>query len=778
MIPIALAVLLGTLCLQLLPQLPPAPFAWCLVPAVLIAGVFRRSRPVAWCLLGFLGAWCQAEWRLSADLPAALEGQDLLLRGAIVSLPERDARATRFVFRAQALQRDGEWVAFNTKVRLSWYDDAPALAAGDGWQLRVRLKRRQGFYNFGGFDYPGWLFQKGIGATGYVRKSAQTEPHPAAASRDPTLLLRAKVERRLGRALTDVRQVGLIRALAIGATDRMDSAQWAVFRATGTTHLVSISGLHIGLVAGLGFALGRWLWGRSHRLTLRRAAPYAGAVLGLVLATLYTVLAGFGVPARRSWIMVLVVLSALLWQRPTRPAQGLALALLLVTLFDPFAVMSPGFWLSFVAVAIIFSLTARGATARASHWRRLATQTRLLVRMQWTLSLGLLPLLLLFFGQTGWVAPIANLFAVPWTSLVLVPLVFAGLLLLYPAPWLAHGAFWLAGWTAELLDLVLGWLAALPGSTVGMPLVPVPVFVAAALGVTLLLLPRGTPHRLVGGLLLLPLATWTPPRPASDTAWLTLLDVGQGLAAVVQTQRHTLVYDAGPRFSADFDTGAAVVAPFLFAVGVRHIDHLVISHGDNDHRGGAASLDRLVPAFRLSSSVPGLIDWRYGSRCQAGQRWEWDGVRFEMLHPQRDANLDGNDASCVLQIEARGERLLLSGDIEAAAERELVREYGDRLRSDILIAPHHGSRTSSTPAFVAAVDPRWVLFAAGYRNRYGFPKPEVQARYRARGSQALITAETGAIQLRLGEGLRQPPALERERAPRYWQLPATVPPSP
>ena len=778
MIPTALAVLIGTLWLQLLPQLPPSQLAWLLLLVALTSVGFPRTRLVAWCLAGFLGAWWQADARLAADLPAALEGRELVLRGAIVSLPEPEGRATRFLFRARQLQQDGDWVAFAPRLRLNWYD-APRLAAGDGWQLRVRLKRRQGFYNPGGFDYAGWLFQRGVGATGYVRKGSDVQPWRDAADGTIALRLRAAVDHRLDRALADARQAGLLRALAIGAKDAVSSEQWTAFRATGTAHLMAISGLHIGLVAGLGFASGRGLWARSQRLTLRIAAPYAGAVVALSAATLYALLAGFEVPARRAWIMVLVVLVGLLRQRPTRPAQGLALALLLVTLLDPFAVLSPGFWLSFVAVAIIFSLLAPRRAPLDAGWRRLRTHTGVLVRMQLALSFGLLPLLLLFFGQMGWIAPLANLFAVPWASLLLVPLVFAGLLFLYPAPWLAQWLFILAGWAAEILDRVLCWLAALPGNAIGMPAVPAAVSVAALLGVAVLLLPRGTPHRLVGGVLLIPLATWTPPRPAQGTAWFTLLDVGQGLAAVVRTHRHTLVYDAGPRFGPDFDTGAAVVAPFLESVGVRRLDRLIISHGDNDHRGGAASLDRRVPAYGVLTSVPGLIDWRYVTRCEAGQSWEWDEVRFEVLHPQVDANQSGNDASCVIRVEANGERLLLPGDIETSAEHALVARYGEALRSEVLVAPHHGSRTSSTPAFVRAVDPHWVLFAAGYRNRYGFPRPEVRARYRAQGSEALTTGETGAIQLRLGEGrLAQSLLLERERVRRYWQLPATVPPPP
>ncbi|MBI5041259.1 MAG: DNA internalization-related competence protein ComEC/Rec2 [Gammaproteobacteria bacterium] len=781
MIPLALAVLLGTLCLHMLPTLPsPQICGLLLVFAVALLG-WPRTRLFAACLAGFLWATAYADQRLAADLPIELEGQDLALQGAVVSLPEINGRVTRFVFAAQSLEVGTARQAFQRTVRLSWYD-APPLRAGQGWRLNVRLKRRHGFHNPGGFDYEGWLVQNGIAATGYVRNGDSAQAWPEADADAVLLHLRNAVDQRLQAALSGVSQRGLLRALTLGADDGIPAAQWDVFRATGTGHLVAISGMHISLIAGLCFAGMRWLWSRSARLTLWLAAPRAAAIAAMLLATLYALLAGFGIPTQRAWIMVLVLLSGVMLGRPTHASHSLALALLAVIVCDPFAVLSPGFWLSFIAVAIIFArLSPRRATDR-SLAARMGGETRELVRMQWALSLGLLPLTLLFFGQLGWVAPLANLLAVPWTTLLLMPLVFAGLFLLYPLPTLAHMLFAVAGWAATRMDEFLTLMAGLPGSTLGMPEVPAWVHVAAFVGVGLLLLPRGTPHRALGWIALLPLATWSPPRPDTGAVWFTLLDVGQGLAAVVRTRDHTLVFDTGPRFSADFDTGEAVLVPFLAAQGIRHVDTLVVSHGDNDHRGGAASLDARYPAFHVSTSVPQFIDWRYANRCVAGQDWTWDGVRFRMLHPNVERGMDENDSSCVLQVEAAdGERLLLTGDIEAAAERALVSRYGGALHSRILVAPHHGSRTSSTAAFIDAVAPREVLIPAGYRNRYGFPHPTVTARYQAFGARVWRTGESGAVQIRLGEtGPAALPVTERQRAPRYWHtvghISAAVPP--
>lgn len=782
MIPTALAVLAGVVGLQLLADLP-APWAAVPLATGAILCLRRRStRPLAWALGAFLWAWWQAGLQLERDLPPALEGADLVLHGTVASLPEVDGRATRFIFESRQRADGADWVAFERRLRLSWYadvGDVPSIAAGTAWQLTVRLKRRHGFHNPGGFDYEGWLFQNGVSATGYVRDGIPLAP-PRDTGAPAVLRLRAAVDARLAAVLAGNDQAGLLRALALGVRDGIAMDDWEVLRATGTGHLVAISGLHIGLAAGMAFVVVRGAWARSATLTLRLAAPRAAALAGFAAATLYALLAGFGIPARRAWIMAGVMLLGLVQRRRTDPWQGLALALVLVTLTDPPAVNSPGFWLSFAAVAIIFAGLARTADRPPDGGRagRLRRQVRSLVHLQLLLSAGLLPFTLGFFGQLGWTSPIANLLAVPWTSLVVVPLVFVGLLLLFPLPSVAGWAFDLAGLAAGLLRHWLALLAGQPGSLLGMPSVPVAVSLLAGFGIVCLLLPRGVPRRLMGLALLLPLLSWRPPQPAPGSAWLTLLDVGQGLAAVVRTRNHVLVYDAGPRFGPDFDTGRAVVAPFLEAQGLRRMDLLIVSHGDNDHRGGARSLESRIPAYRLLTSVPERIDWRYSRRCRAGQRWEWDGVTFHVLHPDPAEYASGNDASCVLQVRtATGDSALLPGDIEAAAEFALVRRHGAALASTVLVAPHHGSRSSSTPDFIAAVDPRWVLYPVGYRNRYGFPRPEVSARYRAHGSRALTTAGSGAIELRLGEGGADPrPMLHRHLARRYWQYPLEVPP--
>lgn len=758
MLIVAVAVLFGALALHSLPMLPSTPLLIVMLFASVLAFWARpRCRALAAFGLGFVCAGWQASQRLDADLPPAWAGHDLIIQGYIADLPEHDTRRARFRFQAQRVQQADTWIAFDHRLRLNWYR-APPLTPGHSYQLRVRLKPRMGFRNPGGFDYAGWLLQQDINATGYVR-DGQALPSTAAVFA-PLLSMRTAIDGALHRALAGHPQHGVLRALLLGARDGIDPEQWAIFRATGTGHLIAISGLHIGLMAGLGVLLGRALWRCSAPLCQRLAAPRAGALIGLLLASLYALLAGLSVPTRRAWIMAALCLLAIWSNRAYAPWQGLAWALLLVVLVDPLALLSPGFWLSFVAVAVIFSgLAAPRPSQRAAIlWQ--------LPRIQWRLSLGLLPFGLLFFGQLGWVAPFANLWAVPWTSWVVVPLLFAGLLCLLPAPELAQWWFRAAAWAAERLQNSLAWCAALPMTNLSRPKAPLGLMLAALLGVALLLLPRGLPRRGFAWLLIVPLLLWRPPRPPAGELWFTLLDVGQGLAAVLRTRHHVLVYDAGARFSANFDAGSAVVAPYLRRLGITQIDRLLISHGDNDHRGGAAELDRLIPAYSLWTSVPGRIDWRYANHCRAGQQWRWDGVLFRVLHPAAAAQ--GNDASCVLQVEtANGQRLLLPGDLEAAGEARLLTHSAHSLNSALLVAPHHGSASSSSSEFIAAVAPAAVLFPVGYGNRYGFPDPAVVDRYLAQGTQVYSTAASGALEVRLGhtDAIRVRAAVQRRH---YW----------
>ncbi len=751
--------LFGVILFQQCAELPDR--YWLAAAALLPLAWWWRGLRLPLALLGgFLWALLQASWMAGGVLPEHLQGVDLELEGTIASLVERDSRRARFRFLVERVIHGEQEYNTPRQVLLSWYGRAPELGVGERWRLTVRLKRPHGFMNPGGFDYEKWLFQQRIGATGYVRPKSPQIFLASPWYSHPVDRLRSHLRREIAQHLDEHPFTGMITALAIGERSAIGERQWEVLTATGTNHLMAISGLHIGLVAGLLFLAGRRIWSWLGRAPLLLPAPRAAALFALLGAAAYAALAGFSIPTQRALIMVAVVMAALLLQRQVGPTHGLLLALLGVLLLDPMAVVTVGFWLSFGAVAVIL-YGLGGRLHGSAGWRQWG-------RVQWVVALGLLPLLAFAFQQAPLLSPVANLAAVPWVSLAVVPLTLLGALclLLYPplGGWLLQLAADLLGWLWPILE----WLAGLdfarwqPNGEPSLWAV-----LAAMLGILWMLAPRGMPARWVGVLWLAPLVLAPPQRPAHGEAWFTLLDVGQGLAAVVQTRNHTLVYDTGPRFSPRFDTGKAVLVPFLRSAGVRELDMLVVGHGDNDHIGGVESLLRSYPARRLLSAVPERVGG--GTEpCRRGERWSWDGVRFHMLHPGPEGGGGGNNASCVLRVESDGGALLLTGDIERRAERELLATAPSRLAAEILVAPHHGSKTSSQARFIAAVDPDYVLFPVGYRNRFSHPHPKVVQRYREMGVRMLDSASHGAIRFRLAREGVSAPLSYRLLARRYW----------
>ena len=765
------AFLAGVLILQFSPVLPAPVYPVLLLPALLLAlWLPGNSRLLGWCLAGFCWALLQANLIISRSLPAELEGRDLLIRGVVVSLPEQNAQIargrTRFEFEIESLSHAGALHPSPGRVRLSAYRSSRPenLHAGQRWQFLVRMKRPHGLMNPGGFDYEGWLFQHRIRATGYIRKSTKNHRLTEDSSGCFILCLRERIRDRIVAQTADSPSRGLLLALAIGERSLITREQWQWLRQTGVSHLVAISGLHVGLVAGLIFLLVNRLWRLSSRLLILCPAPKAAASGAMLAALLYAALAGFSIPTQRALIMLSVVMLGLIFNRRLSPGRTLALALLLILIIDPLAVMSAGFWLSFVAVwFIVYALAARvGRQSKGRQWWR--AQSRV--------TLGLMPVLLLFFQQVSLIAPLANAIAIPLVSLLIAPLCLLGSVLLLIDPDWALPLIQVAVCLSDILLDYLSWLAGLSFASGATASPSFAAFVLSIAGMFWLLAPKGIPARWLGGVMLLPLLLTRLAVPAPGELRFTLLDVGQGLAAVLQTQRHVLVFDTGARFGANFNIGEAVLIPFLRNQGIDTIDHLILSHADNDHMGGAKALLAAIPARQISGSdLPRMKKKGIGrtiSPCHAGQQWNWDGVRFRLLHPPVNTALQRNDQSCVLLVEAGGQRLLLSGDIEAAAERELLRRYGRALAADILIAPHHGSRTSSTAAFIDAVSPRYILFPVGYRNRYGFPHPQVLMRYQSRRIQPLQTSKTGAIRFTLGQRKALTPELFRQMQGHYW----------
>ncbi|MBI5791857.1 MAG: DNA internalization-related competence protein ComEC/Rec2 [Rhodocyclales bacterium] len=720
--------------------------------------------------LGFAWAGGFAHLRLANELAPDLEGRDIELVGVVAGLPQELERGVRYEFDVEQAPP-----GVPPHVSLAWYrgrddagDEASPLVpvrAGERWRFTVRLKRPHGNLNPQGFDYEAWLFERDIRATGYVRPRSAERLQAGVWRPDYAVeMLREAIRDRYRAVLPEAPYAGILIALAIGDQHSIDAGLWQTFARTGITHLMSISGLHVTMLAALAYALTNWLWRRSARLPLRLPAQHAAALGGLLAAFLYCLLAGFAVPAQRTLYMLGVVALAHLAAREVAASRVLALALLLVLLLDPLAVLAAGFWLSFGAVALLFHIG--GGRLGPAHW---------LVewaRAQWAVTLGMLPALLALFQQFSLVSPLANALAIPLVSLVITPLALLGSLpLLDPLLSLAH---LLTAW----LMLFIDWLAAMP-LAVWQQAAPPPWSVLLALaGGLWLLLPRGVAARWLGLLAFLPLLTMQPPRPVPGSVAMTVLDVGQGLAIHVQTATHDLLFDAGPAYSADADSGTRIIAPYLRAQGVRRLDAMVISHGDKDHEGGAASVIAALPVAVLKSSLPfehALSALPVAHEpCRDGDAWEWDGVRFEMLHPgEQPLSRKSNDLSCVLRVTAGGRSMLLTSDIEMVSEQALLATHRTELAAAVMTAPHHGSRTSSTPDFIAAVGAHDVVFPVGYRNRFGHPKEEVVERYRQSGARLHRTDVDGAVSVTLG-GAGVAFRHEREQRRRYWHSRPTL----
>jgi len=774
--------------LQFQPQVPDAAWSWLLVLLLPVAFKYSHFRPILMPCIGFLWAVLHAQVQVHDTLSPSLEGRDLILSGEVKSLPVYDDQHVTFEFTIKKLWNiDALGVKlespnfYPSKVRLQWYNGDNILQPGQSWLLLVRLKRPHGNLNPGGFDREQWLFKKGIGATGYVlehrgkrgkRLAAALPELPlnrpfATSPRFGLDTVRDRLRRSIMNAVETSPNKGLLGALTLGDRQYISPEQWQVLTATGTNHLMAISGLHIGMVAGLLFFLGRWLWVYIPRAPLRFPAAKAGALLALPGACIYAALAGFSIPTQRALIMVAVVMLVLLLQRQVKGSTVLALALIFVLGLDPMAAMDVGFWLSFSAVALILFASGGRLKTQGWWWRW--------GRLQFVLFLGLFPILLIIYGKLSLSSPVANTLAIPVVSFVTVPLALSGTLFIEVFP--AFGALLLEG--ADLSLSLLWWgLSRLADwdalqlqffSPPGWTLVP------AILGLLWMLMPAGIPARLLGIFWFLPMLMIRPESPQSGQFYFTLLDVGQGLAAVVQTRHHVLLFDTGPRFRSGHNTGESVVLPYLRHQGLNHLDRLIISHTDTDHVGGAESVSKSVPVSELLSGEPELLTGIKAAAvapCNAGESWIWDDVSFTILHPTdqwRRQVKENNNLSCVLRVSsADGGRVLIPGDIEKAAEDWLVATRSGELRADVLVAPHHGSNTSSSAGFLDAVAPQVVVLPVGFRNRYGFPKAEVLQRYRQRDMQLYDSAQHGAIRFRSESGGMVLDQAYRLSQQRYW----------
>ena len=802
---------------------------------------------LAWCCVGL-----RAQWTLQDRLPVALEGQDVDVVGVVAAMPQRSESGARFKFEVQSATFKGRAVQLPPLVYLAWYGGSawavegvtagagvPSVHAGERWQWRVRLKAPHGHMNPNGFDYELWLWEQGLQATGYVRTGSQ-DPAPVRLTQTvlhPVEWLRQSVRDAIvtrfagsasplanpqSQASADERHgalAGIVAALVVGDQSAIDRSDWDVFRATGVAHLMSISGLHVTLFAWFAAALVGAFWRRTAlwgwTWCLRWPAPHAAALGGLLCAFAYALFSGWGVPAQRTvWMLAAVVVLRLSGRTWPWPWTWMGV-LVIVVVLDPWALLQAGFWLSFVAVGVLF---AAGSASRSTsdtpldvaqplaaqalfetedptnrsflvrffarfralqvfvHQIRIWPRLHELLREQWRVSCVLTPLSILFFGQISVVGLIANLLAIPWVTLVVTPLAMAGVL--WPPVWS------LAVMALSPLQSLLAEMATWPWASAHMALPPLSLALLALLGGWMLAMPWPGSVRCLGLALWWPALGWLPERPAVGHFEIQAPDLGQGNAVLVRTAHHSLLYDTGPRYSVESDAGHRVVVPLLRRLD-ESLNLLVLSHRDSDHTGGAATVMAVQPQVKLLSSLEfehPLLRLREmasspSERCQGGQNWLWDGVRFEVLHPLETDYQPGarsNSLSCVLRISNGLQSALLVGDIEAAQERALLARAApasqgkgvEGLQADVLLVPHHGSKTSSTSDFIAAVGPRWAWVQAGYRNRFGHPAPEVVARYRAQGITVVDSAHCGAMQWQSAQaqGMR----CERDPSRRYW----------
>ncbi len=695
-----------------------------------------------------------------------LEGKTIKVKGYIASIPEKSEKKISFQFNILAREKndhkgDKLWdESFKAKVKLSWYYNRQQVSNGQYWQLNIRLKKPNGMLN-GGFDYEQWLYQHRILATGYIRQGKQLadeiDQSTGQIFAHYFAQLRQKIARQLDYSLADYRYLGLIKALTIGLKSDITNQQWQSFLRTGTNHLVAISGLHISLMAGLIWWLVRRLWCAAGRLNLYYPANSIASICAFLAAVFYAALSGFALPAQRALIMLFIVFVAIILRREIRMSYVLLVTLLIVLLFDPLSPLSAGFWLSFLAVAIIFISTSSRLTKNDQKNEKL----RQIVRLQFIIFIGLMAPLTILFQQFSLIAPLANLIAVPLMSFLIVPVsLLAGALLFVYQP-LAILIFTILSWPIDGLFYFLQQLSQLSISQFYLSALPPLLTFLLIIGSLCLLLPRGWPGKWLGIILVFPALSFTPEKIPIGQFELIVFDVGQGLSMLVKTRNHYLLYDTGDKFSTRFNMADVVIIPYLQHQAISLVDTLIVSHSDRDHAGSYNELMMQVNFNRILAGEPELLNVKshsivtknmrnknlFTQACVQGQKWQWDHVQFTVLAPKANVpSTNNNNQSCVIHIiDTHNRSLLLTGDIEKNVEKQLIKDY-PQLRVDVLQVPHHGSGTSSSADFLSHIQPDIALFSFGYKNRFHHPQPAVVQRYKEMHTN-LYNTSNGAIEI-------------------------------
>lgn len=714
--------------------------------------------------------------RTQQMLPTGFE-KGVIVKGRVSSVPAIFNDYSQFQFDIDSIDNH----PWKGKVMLSWFEKKLFLKSGQKWQLMVKLKKPRGFSNPGSFDYEAWLFEQNIVGKGYV--IAEKSNHLLESPRWHYWI--NQIRQHIGQMWEPFAEkwplLGVLLALTVGLTTNITAEQWQVFTNTGTIHLISISGFHISMMAGIAYSSVSFIWRRIPFLCERWPAQRAGAVGALTIGIIYSLLAGFSIPTQRSLIMLSVFMGGVLFQRQTNVWQCFLWSILAIILWDPFAPLSLSFWLSYSAVGVILyavmdppmpianeiSMVGSGVTAL----QRATTKTALTLwhwlKLQFHIFLGLIPFSFFWFSQVSASSLWANLVAIPVTGFFVLPFALAAIIcqsiyfplavfLMKVAHWFFYQLYLYLNWVSHDYPVILVW-----------PLDQVWMLLLGVLGILLLLAPKGWPGRWLGLVFWFPLLFPLDNSPSYGEARFSLLDVGQGLSSVVQTQHHVLVFDTGPKFSENFDTGKAVVLPYLRNQHLRKVDAVVISHGDMDHSGGLKSLLKNIAVKRVYVNDVKVL--KTGLLCQPTMKWRWDGVTFQFLTRGLANFTDTNDTSCVLKVSNGHHSLLLPGDLEAKGERALTQVYGELLKTDLLIAGHHGSKTSSSQKWLDYTRPHYTLFATGYLNRYRFPNKDIVVRYQQRGIKTWSTSDCGMIRWILPITKKmQEPMCYRLKYPHPW----------
>lgn len=758
MIVFSLLFLIGDLLLQQFKKLPNE--GWVIVILLFSLLLFfprnKSLKKLAALALGFAWTLFYAHDELSWVLPDALQGKTVIATGYIASIPNTAAQNTVFLFSLKKINNQSA----SGLVKLSWRYPQQKLFVGDKWQFAIRMKKIHGLMNPGGFDYEAWAFQEGIKAQGYIVGNNDNQIISHHWYHDPVNRIRQSLKEKIVALLPQTETSPWITALAVGERQNISQENWEVLRNTGTNHLMAIAGLHIGFMSGMMYFIASFISRRIPRFPLKIPAQHVGSIAALLMALIYSALSGFNIPAERASIMISIFLIVSLLRRKMPAWHTWSIAVLIVLILNPLCVLSDSFWLSFGSVALII-YGVSGRLHPTGLWWKWG-------RIQWVIAVGLIPLSIALFQQISLIAFVANSIAIPWVACIIVPLSLLGCFCLLFSMKLSAIIFILADKNLALLWKVLAWFSHLPWATWYQFVPSIGIVILACAGVILLLLPKGFPGRWFGLIWLLPLFLYRPSLPKVGEVWFTLFDVGQGLAALVETNQHILIFDTGARLSDNYDMGESVIIPYLHVIHANAIDMMVISHSDNDHIGGSFAILKQIPVKEIKTSVPEFFSKEKASFCLQNQSWNWDGVEFKFLSPTQD-KLDRDDnSSCVLKISTTSQSILLTGDIEKQAEKDLVINESPTLKSTILVAPHHGSKSSAEESFLTAVDPEYVLFPVGYRNRYHFPNALVVARYHALGAKEFDTVNDGAIQFKLFANTVSSPELYRLNHWHYW----------